>query len=69
MIAGDGLFASGDHAGLDRILSDPVGQDLVHADPAMQDGAFLKGHSGKDVSSLAWMDAHTHRGPVKQSRR
>ena len=53
MIARDGLFTTQDEAGLGRLFFQVVGEDLIHADPPLQDGAFLERRPGEDIASLA----------------
>ena len=67
VVAGDGLFTTEDHARLDRVLADVVGQHLVHAYAALEHGAFHERHSGKEIAGLPGMDADADRRPVEEA--
>ena len=57
VVAGDRLLAAQDHAGLDGLLAEVVGEHLVHADAALELGALLERRAGEDVAGLARVDA------------
>ena len=57
VVAGDGLFAAEDEAGLGDVVRGVGGEHLIHADAAAQDGTLLQGGPGEDVPGLARMDA------------
>ena len=56
MIAGHRLFAGQHHTGLDRLLANMIGDDLIKTDPTVEDGAFGERHAGKQIAGLGGVD-------------
>src|SRR5713226_3422832 len=61
------LLASQHHAGLWSVLTNVLGENLVHADSRFDNGALLQRHSGKKVAGLCRVNAHTNRRLVEEA--
>ena len=67
MVSGEGLLAGKHEARLYVVLPDLSGENLLHADAAVEHGALGEGFTREDVAGHAGMDPHAGRGSVVES--
>ena len=67
VVAGHGLLAGEDEARLRGFLADAIGEYLVEADAAVDDGALGDRDAGEQVAGHRRVDAQTGGGLVEQS--
>ena len=67
VIAGVGLLAPEHQARLHGVLSQSLGQHLVHADAALEDRALLQRNAREQAAGHAGVNPHPGRGLVEQA--